>query len=350
MSARAVLLEDSPAPVSPEAAARIARERFGLEAAVTPLASERDANFRLDAAGAAWVLKLTHPAEPRAVTAAQTRALLHLAQADPELPVPRLRADRAGDPAPELRAAPGAAPRVARVMSFLPGVPLHRAPGHPGQHAALGSALARLHHGLRDCDPAGAPRDLAWDLRCAPTLVPLLADVADPAARVLATRAVEELVAALPALGRLPSQALHGDFQPWNVLVDGRDPATVTGIIDFGDLVAAPPVLDLAVACAYHVHDAPAAAPLAGVAALVAGYHARRPLADAELALLPVLVAGRMAVTLAITGWRARLHPANAGYILRNAAGARAGLERLAAVPVADQAALLRAACAAPPA
>jgi Ser/Thr protein kinase RdoA (MazF antagonist) len=345
------LLAEPAAAVPAGLAERIARERFGLDARATPLASERDANFRLEAGdGRAWVLKLTHPAEPRAVTAGQTRALLHVAQADPALPVPRLLPALDAAPAAEVVVAAGERARVARVMTLLPGVPLHRAPAHPGQHTALGRALARLHRALAGCDTTGAPGDLPWDLRRAATLMPLLPCIGDAATRGLARRALDGLLAALPALARLPAQAIHGDFQPWNVLVDAGAPDVVTGIVDFGDLVAAPPVMDLAVACAYHVHDAPdPAAPLADAAALVAAYHALRPLAADELALLPPLLAGRMAMTLAITAWRAGLHPANAGYILRNAAGAQAGLARLAALPAAAQVDALRSACAGEP-
>lgn len=76
----------------PEALAqRLAAEHYGLIAAVHRLDSERDQNFRLRAlSGREYVLKIANPAEDRAVTNLQTEALLHLAAADPDLPVPRI--------------------------------------------------------------------------------------------------------------------------------------------------------------------------------------------------------------------------------------------------------------------
>jgi hydroxylysine kinase len=66
------------------------------------------------------------------------------------------------------------------------------------------------------------------------------------------------------------------------------------------------------------------------VLALVAAYHRSNPLGEDEIAVLPDLVAARLAMSLAIGAWRARRHPGNRGYILRNRGAALAGLEALA--------------------
>ena len=47
----------------------------------------------------------------------------------------------------------------------------------------------------------------------------------------------------VPKLAQLRSQIIHGDIHPYNTLM--ADDATITGIIDFGDLVHAPLVQDL---------------------------------------------------------------------------------------------------------
>ena len=318
------------AAVSATDAAELADRAFGLDASATTLASERDQNFALTCAdGGRYVLKLTHPAEPRSFTLWQTAALLHAARRDPALPLPQLVAARDGAAHADIEV--GGVRRIARVMTLLPGIPLWRANPHPGQHEAIGCALARLHQALDtlDCEPA--PIDLLWDLRRAPRLGDLLPHITDDAERATVAQVLDELERhTLPSLARLPTQALHNDFQPWNLLVDETESACITGIIDFGDMVAAPRIMDLAVACAYHLADAPATTPLADIAAITQGYESRLPLASAERALLLPLVAGRLAMTLAITSWRARLHPDNASYILRNAGAARTGLGRLA--------------------
>ena len=78
----------------------IAREIFGLNAQAQELAGERDRNYHLREGQTDYVLKVSNPAESRPVIDFQTRALLHIAQVDPELPVPgfvrRLQARRSG--------------------------------------------------------------------------------------------------------------------------------------------------------------------------------------------------------------------------------------------------------------
>jgi Ser/Thr protein kinase RdoA (MazF antagonist) len=318
------------APVDAALAAGIAACHFGLTATATPLVSERDHNFELrDGDGRRYVLKLTHPAEPQASTHFQTRAMVAAAARDPALPIPQLLPAADGRAWAEVELA--GARRIARIMTLLPGLPLWRVPLEgPAQHRAIGAALARLHLALAAIDCNGAPADLLWDLRRAPLLHELLPRIADGTCRSAVGGVLQRLAAAvLPALAQLPAQAVHNDFQPWNLLVDEADPTRITGIIDFGDAVAAPPVMDLAVACAYHVADAPTAAPLTDLQAVVQGYESLRPLTPEERSLLLPLTAGRMAMTLAITSWRATLHPDNAAYILRNAGAAWTGLQRL---------------------
>ena len=62
--------------------ARVARELYGLDAVATPLPGERDLNFRLDAGGIRYVLKLH---EPREDLALEDAVLEHL-RSEPAVP------------------------------------------------------------------------------------------------------------------------------------------------------------------------------------------------------------------------------------------------------------------------
>jgi Ser/Thr protein kinase RdoA (MazF antagonist) len=53
----------------------------------------------------------------------------------------------------------------------------------------------------------------------------------------------------------LPSQPVHNDLNPHNVVVDPETHAVVAGIIDFGDLTCTARVNDLAITAAYQVAD-----------------------------------------------------------------------------------------------
>ncbi|MGT2492207.1 phosphotransferase [Cupriavidus basilensis] len=76
-----------------------------------------------------------------------------------------------------------------------------------------------------------------------------------------------------PRLPRLARPGpIHNDFNIYNVLVDPRDHTRIAGVLDFGDMVHAPLIDDLAVAAAYQVD--PAGDTMATLADFVAAYHA----------------------------------------------------------------------------
>ncbi|MFH5925707.1 phosphotransferase [Roseomonas xinghualingensis] len=316
-----------PPSFHPEALRQVLSEQYGLEGRLEPLGGERDRNLRLILAdGAVFLVKLAHPDEDPAITDFQTAALLHLEEADAALPVPRMRRTREGATAIPHSAGDGR-PCLLRVLTFLPGQPMTEAAG-PGRAHDLGGLTARLNRALAGFAHPADTRRLIWDLREAPALRALLPNVAEPVLRDLASAALDRFEAeAAPLLARLPEQVIHNDLNPHNVLVEAGDPTRLAGIIDFGDMVRASRLQEVATTCAYLLRPGPA--PLAGPAAFLAGYRAVLPLPEEEAALLPRLIATRMAMTVLITSWRARRQPENATYILRNMPGARAGLEWL---------------------
>src|SRR5713226_3749052 len=85
-------------PVTEAEAVRLARELYGLEGTAQALPGEYDDNFHLIARdGRAFVLKVMHPARERSFIDLQCRALLHLAERAPQLPLPRVMPNRNGE-------------------------------------------------------------------------------------------------------------------------------------------------------------------------------------------------------------------------------------------------------------
>ena len=314
----------------PEALAQsLAAEHYGLIAAVDRLDSERDQNFRLRSlSGREYVLKIANPAEDRAVTNLQTEALLHLAAADPDLPVPRIFPARNGMTELDITFDDGSI-RVVRLLSYLAGTPMHAVAGSTALRRDLGRCAARLARGLSEFSHCGANHKLLWDLQHAAELRPLIEAV--PGER---RGLVEDVLGgfesyARPILPQLPNQPVHNDLNPHNVVVD-PETQVVAGIIDFGDLTCTARVNDLAITTAYQVADSDD--PLAPACEIIAAYHAVLPLAPAEFSVLFDLIATRMAMTIVISSWRAVRYPANRNYILRNNAPAWARLRRMAAL------------------
>lgn len=329
------------------AAALIARY-WGLTGELTPLTGERDRNFLLtcDANSAhrrRFMLKISHPAETPMVADFQTQALRHIADTDPTLPVQRIIPTQQDDTA-LLAEGPDGRTRVVRLFSYLEGEPLPKARRSLAQTDALARMLAQLDLALQHFrHPAGA-LTLPWDIQRADSVADLLNEIADPTRHALAQRALDRFVTQVkPHLPTLRTQPIHNDFNIFNLLVDPNDHDHIVGVLDFGDMVHAPLIDDLAVAAAYQV-DADSD-PLASLCRFTAAYHAVLPLHAIELNVLFVLVQARLLMVVAISAWRAAREPHNADYLLRNNAVSWARLAACDAIDTAHAAAALRTAC-----
>ena len=330
--------------LSTDEASAVLQATYGIAAEASPLRSERDQNFLMRSAdGASYVLKLANAVQDPAIATFQTRALLHVAAVDPSLAVPRVVPTRTGDW--EFRfASDDAVARIGRLVTFLPGVPLAGQPRSLSQAAALGRLAADLGRALRGFFDPAAGHELLWDLKHAARLADLLRFIDAESDRRLVAGAIDAFRRdALPRLPALRGQVIHNDLNPHNILVDPDHPDVPRGVIDFGDLVFGALISDVAIAAAYLVGDA--SDPIEPVCRFVAAYHAVAPLDAEEVRLLPVLVATRLAMTCAITAWRAKRYPENEAYIMRNRGGAAAGLETLSALRPDALAARLLAAC-----
>ena len=315
--------------LSPQDAERLVLDRYGITGRAEALSSERDQNFRIeDAAGRRVLLKVSDPAEERQVTNLQTAILQHLERTDPGLPVPRLLPARDGAAEIELEA--DGTRRVARLLSFLDGAPLASVPARsPLQRRRIGNLVGRIAVALSDFRHPAEAHELIWDMAGAARLRDLLGDIEDPDRRALATAYLDRFDGVVsPALAGLRRQMVHADANPSNILVDPADPDTVTGLIDFGDAVRTVLATDVAVAAAYHLADDDD--PLGPAGDLIAGYHAAMPLRPEEIGLLADLMATRLMMIVVVGAWRARRHPENRAYILRNNQTAWARLRRLA--------------------
>jgi Ser/Thr protein kinase RdoA (MazF antagonist) len=323
------LFTESAPPVDADQARRILHDFYGLHGEPEPLPSERDHNFRIRARGGdGFVLKITHPAEPRSVTNFQTMALRHIATVDPTLAVPAVIAARDGRFEPELTGC--GPPRTVRLLSYLPGQLLIRAPRSHAQDRALGAFLARLGRALRGFfHPAAGQADILWDLRQLPQVNDFVPEIAEPRRRALVEQVMSSAVSeVLPTLPKLRAQVVHNDFNPSNVVVSEANPAIVAGILDFGDMLHAPLACDIAIGASYRWPQDDD--PLAGAARFVAGYHSVTPLAEDEVAILLDLIRIRLALAVTIVNWQATRYPEKYDYLMRMNAEVWSFLERLA--------------------
>jgi hydroxylysine kinase len=317
----------------------IARNYFGREVVSKFLSSERDCNALLTdpVTSERSLLKLANPSELASVTALQINALLHIAESDPGCPVPRMLQTVDGTYSVIVKLSGGRV-YVARMLSFVPGRPMAVGAVNAETAAGTGALLARLNLALKNFDHDADTRNLIWDLSRADDLINLTAHIADEELRQIARNNLDFSGKKLDGiLVKLRRQVIHSDFNPHNIIVDEGNGAHVAGVIDFGDIVRAPVVCDIAIAASYMLDGSEAG--YGHAIGLIKAYKQTLPLLAEELHVLPGLIAARLAMTVTIPSWRAKLFPENATYIHRNmhrAATALACFDQAAQIQMRD--------------
>lgn len=305
----------------------IASRHFGIEAQVKPLVSERDQNFRLDASdGRQFMLKISNHAEQLQVVDFQNRALQHVETHDTSLPLPRVIAGIGG--ATHCCVQKDGRSHFVRVLSWLDGDILGDVKISAELSQRLGRLLARLGLALEHFDHPGSNPPLLWDMKRAAGLRDLLACIEDTELRQLVEKTLDTFdLTVKPNLDTLRRQVIHNDMNLGNVLMDKNQAEQICGLIDFGDMVKSPLIIDLAVACAYQLSDGHD--PLSGALPMIAGYHGVRPLQPIEMELLTNLIRTRLITSLLIGSYRVNLFPENRDYLLISQKPAIRNLRRL---------------------
>ena len=252
------------------------------------LPSERDQNFLVsDDSGQQFVLKIANASESRAFLEAQNAVLDYLSE----------RVTFCQRVIGEITEFEG---HLVRVVTYLPGVPLAQIKPHTsGLLQDLGQKLGQLSRALADFDHPAVHRDFHWDLangnRVINEYAPLI-EKAELRDLVLKCRFEPET--------ELRRSVIHGDANDYNVLVDPES-MTVSGLIDFGDMVYSYTVGDLAIAIAYVVLGE------GDPCDVIAGYTSEFGLLDEERVALWPLVRLRLAMSVCIAAHQMRQQPDN---------------------------------------
>ena len=289
---------------------------YGLTGALVRIPTEKDDTFRLRDGDETYLVKVSPSDEDPVIVHFQTACMEHLELTAPELPVQRLVRSLGGDPQVLIPSPAGPFDRVLRVMRFMPGDLLANHEALAGQLQLVGSSLARLGLALQDFDHPRADRLLLWDLKHFHRMRPLLDYVQEQPKRSLAENIFDRFdEKVVPFLETLTSQVVHGDFSPFNILIDPDSPDYVSGIIDFGDVVRTPVIFDLSVTMA-NLLGADPASPWKQALHVMEGYLRIRPLPAHELEALIISAQARLLLRALITQWRASQLPQRRDYLL----------------------------------
>ena len=302
---------DSPKPALPDdEVARLAHEVFRIDGPMRALESERDQNVQVGE----FVVKVANAAEDRAALELQHAALAHLAVTDPLLPLPRV-------------APPGIVEHdghLVRAVSFLPGAPYAAVPHTPALRHELGVFMGRISKGLQGFGhPAAHKTGFLWNLDEAQAVLPWVADIAADDDRAVVTEAFRRhRLRVVPLLPHLRGAVVHHDANDYNVLALTDAYGTgISGIIDFGDMLYARQVNELAVTLAYTLLDTNDL--VAAGRDVISGYVSEFALTDDELRVVYDLAATRLAMSVAISSHRSREFPDNEYLLLSQAPALR---------------------------
>ena len=346
----AVIATDNPGFSDNEAIEFICTN-YGLIVSVKPLLSERDQNFQLTAPdGQEYVLKVANSGENPQVADFHNRALLHL-QTYAELhksPVNAPRVLLTRDGATHFIIESANEQHIARVVSFVAGTPLADRLPSPRLCRNLGVFLANLGLALKDFSHPGSSHSLLWDMQQALGIRKLLQYVPNQSTGDLVEATLTEFEdLALPLFPTLRAQVIHNDLNPDNVLINPQDPDEAIGVIDFGDMLHAPLIVDVAIAASYLREME--GDPLAQIAEFLAGYHSVVSLTSAEIDILFTLIKTRLAASIVILRWRAALRAENDPYLanaLQAESSAEVFLQRLCEIPRDNAIRTFRSVCA----
>ena len=286
-----------------DAARTVLNEVYGVEAEeIKELASERDQNFLAETSTEKLVLKVANLGEERANLEFQNQALTHIAQEDPELSIPRIRAALSSCFIETIEGG-----HMCRLLNFLPGKPLaDTTPHREALLRGLGRFMGRLDKALEGFSHEAQDRYLYWDSKHAATTIREgLEHIANDQRRGLVEhylRSFEEEIA--PKLETVPKGVIHNDGNDHNILVrDGE----MAGLLDFGDMVSSALVFEVANTAAYCILDKND--PIRIASHVVAGYHEARPLSANELELIFPLICTRLTMSVANAARQAKDEP-----------------------------------------
>jgi 4-aminobutyrate aminotransferase-like enzyme/Ser/Thr protein kinase RdoA (MazF antagonist) len=304
---------------------RIARDSYGLAVSLSPLSGERERNFLLRTADQReFVLKIFDPQAGLTSAACLAQVLEFLAETDPGLPVPRLIPTLRGE-AIGIHSRDGE-DNPTCLLSFVPGRLLVESPMNASLLRNLGKMMARLDTALQGFFHEGLGQPLAWDVRRLHELLEFSEYVESPAIRAAVTTVSGLWRERLPVVRRLRAQALHGDCHARNLLTDSGA-TSICGILDFGDMIHAPLILEVGIALSELLTESSVS--VDSLAEVLRGFASVQDLQSSEVDLLFDAVLARHATAILMHAWRCRNDVAGAALLQDAALAASASLAQL---------------------
>lgn len=283
---------------------QLLQENYGITGTITQLQGERDLNYKVVCEQGTYIFKV-HNSSEREFIELQQKLLAQVstisALNEPQ-PVQTLNSSFIID-------LPDA--KIGRLLTWADGQLFSETQITSDLKQSLGSAVALVDQAIAEVEFSDFSkvlnRPFGWNVMQASNLNSQIELVADPELRSQVAEVFDLAESKLlPALNNLPAQLIHNDANDNNIVVaEGQ----VTSLIDFGDVIVAPRICGLAVACAYAITGTDD--PVFEILPVVRGYHLINPLSAQELEILFGLVKLRIATSIVMAAIQSANDPGN---------------------------------------
>ena len=277
---------------------------YKIDGEVTALQGERDLNFKIDTNDASYIFKV-HAAKDRAHLAAQEMALKAL-ESITSLNEPRTIPSVDGRTILDVES-----DRIGRLLTWTDGELWSSIETlNSDLLFSLGKAVALVDEQLAAVETtahqAALNQPFGWNVTQTADLAEKIDLITNAEDREAVRRVfMHNIDNVLPRFSELRMQIIHNDANDNNIIVSAD---SVTSLIDFGDIIIAPRIAGLAVACAYILDGDD---PVLRAVDVVRGYHQAQPLTPLELELLFPLIALRIATSITMAAIQSANDPEN---------------------------------------
>ena len=274
---------------------KVIASHWNITGEVTELPGERDLNFLIS--GEIKYIAKVYDASIEGIAdwlSLQDRALEYLTE-NGALNVPKILRPHSDSNTSTLSHSENGKNYLVRVLTWVDGEPWAKRSDHtPDEIEELGALVGAVDRALKELplsskDFAQLHRTFMWNMMQAENLVPSIPLIKDGEIRAIATEVLNRFIKEVkPELNQMPAQLIHNDANDYNIIENQQG----SHLIDFGDVISAPKIVGVAVACAYLA--CASEDPTKEITHFLRGYHRASPLTPDDVRLLFDLIQIRL--------------------------------------------------------
>ena len=298
-------------PFSAEEAVTILASNYGIHTQrIKELSAELDRNFYiLGADHTEYILKIAHSSLADAILDLQNSTLQHLSQSLDRFP--QIVLTNGGQPMANIEGIDGQTYTV-RLLNYIVGTPLVDFQPHtPTLLSDIGRQLGHLSSAMQSFDYPEKRLDYRWNILNALDVMHYSDDMADDKQAIIHKFMGLYEQHVVPHLSTVRHNFIHNDANDHNILIQSQEigQSSVSGIIDFGDMVYSPTVAELAVCLAYVMMHSDH--PFTQAVHVIRAFHSVFPLTETEIEMLYPLVTARLCMSVCISWYQQQNEPDN---------------------------------------